>query len=229
MSGAGDDRPLFTPEELAQARTAAEEAQREFDAWAEQLQTPEAKAEAATLAQEVAATWEDFVKDCAAEVSHHKKAGPPPDRRRAVLEYRGLRVLKWAERKGAVFYPGKLERETAKRYLRDMPVVFPELVGELSAIYLYRQSEQATERLRKSDAIIWKDVTLDGFGVLYAVGLSVGAVERGEEYTQFLFLHELAHVHVSGDHDPEFHRVLDRLIARFNQCTGGRVVNDYCP
>lgn len=173
MSGTGDAVPLFTPEELAQARAAAEEAQRDFDEWIEQPQTPAAKAEAALLAQELAATLEVFVQDCAAgEVSHHKKAGPLSDRR-AVLEYRGLRVLRWVERQGAVFYPGKLERETAKRYLRDMPVVFPELVGKLSAIYLYRQDEQVTERLRKSDAIIWKDVTLDGFGTLYAVGISL--------------------------------------------------------
>lgn len=229
MSGARDSVPLITPEELAAMAAAAEEAQREFDAWAAQLQTPAAKAEAAILAQEVAATWEAFVQDCAAgEVSHHKKAGPLLDRR-AVLEYRGLRVLRWVERQGVVFYPGKLERETAKRYLRDMPVVFPELVGELSAIYLYRQDEQATERLRRSDAIIWKDVTLDGFGTLYAVGISLEAIEQGKEYTELLFLHELAHVHVSGDHSTEFHRELDRMIERFNQETGSRIVNDYCP
>ena len=48
--------PLFTPEELAAMATAAEEAQREFDEWTEELQTPAAKAEAALPAQELAAT-----------------------------------------------------------------------------------------------------------------------------------------------------------------------------
>lgn len=228
MTGGGDSVPLFTPEELAAMATAAEEAQREFDEWTEELQTPAAKAEAALLAQELAATWDAFVQDCAAgEVSHHKKAGPLSDRR-AVLEYRGLRVLRWIERQGAVFYPGKLERETAKRYLRDMPVVFPELVGELSAIYLYRQGEQETERLRKSDAIIWKDVTLDGFGPLYAVGISLEAVERGSKYTKFVFLHELCHIRVSGVHSLAFRQQLNRMIERFNQETGSHIVNDYC-
>ena len=227
MSG-GEAAPLFAPEELAQARVDAEEAQRDFDKWIEQLQTPATKAEAALLAQELAATWDAFVQDCATgEVSHHKKAGPLSDRR-AILEYRGLRVLRWIERQGAVFYPGKLERETAKRYLRDMPVVFPELVGELSAIYLYRQDEQATERLRKSDGILWRDVTLDGFGTLYAIGISLEAIERGKEYTELLFLHELAHVHVSGAHSAEFHKQLDHLIEQFNRRTGGHVANDYC-
>lgn len=137
-------------------------------------------------------------------------------------------MLRWIERQGAVFYPGKLERETAKRYLRDMPVVFPELVGELSAIYLYRQGEQETERLRKSDAIIWKDVTLDGFGTLYAVGISLEAVERGSKYTKFVFLHGLCHIRVSGVHSLAFRQQLNRMIERFNQETGSHIVNDYC-
>ena len=228
MSGTGDAVP-FTPEELAQARAAAEEARRDFDKWIEQLQTPAAKAEAALLAQELAATWDAFVQDCAAgEVSHHKKAGPLSDRR-AVLEYRGLRVLRWIERRGAVFYPGTLERETAKRYLQDMPMVFPELVGKLSAIYLYRQDEQATERLRKCDGILWKDATLDGFGTLYAIGISLEAIELGKEYVQLLFLHELCHIRVSGVHSLAFRQQLNRMIERFNQETGSRITNDYCP
>ena len=67
MSGAGDSVPLFTPEELAQARAVAEEARQEFDAWAAQLQTPAAKAEAVVLAQEAATTWIAFAQDCASE------------------------------------------------------------------------------------------------------------------------------------------------------------------
>lgn len=193
-----------------------------------ELSDPAVKAWYAAEAREMLAQWDQLAAECAAgEVSHHKKADPLPDRR-AVLEYRGLRVLRWIERQGAVFYSGKLERETAKRYLRDMPVVFPELVGELSAIYLYRQSEQATEHLRKCDGIIWRDVTMDGFGTLYAVGISLEAIERGKEYTELLFLHELCHIHVSGDHGPEFHRELDRLIEQFNRRTGEHLVNDYC-
>lgn len=64
MSG-GEAVPLFPPEEMAAMADEAAEAQREFDAWAEQLQTPEAKAEAAVLAQEAAATWRAFARDCA--------------------------------------------------------------------------------------------------------------------------------------------------------------------
>ena len=129
MSGAGDSVPLFAPEELATMAAEVAADQRELDEWVEQLQTPAAKAAATMLAREMLAQWDQFAAECAAgEVSHHKKAGPLSDRR-AVLEYRGLRVLRWIERQGVVFYPGKLERETAKRYFIDMPVVFPELVG----------------------------------------------------------------------------------------------------
>lgn len=57
--------PLFSTVELEKIAAEAAEAQREFDAWAAQLQTPAAKAEADALAQEAAATWEAFAQDCA--------------------------------------------------------------------------------------------------------------------------------------------------------------------
>lgn len=71
--------------------------------------------------------------------------------------------------------------------------------------------------------------TLDGFGTLYAVGISLEAIERGKEYTELLFLHELAHIFGGGEHSTEFHRELDRMIERFNKETGSRIVNDYLP
>lgn len=58
--------PLFSAVELEKIAVEAAEAQREFDAWAAQLQTPAAKAEAAALAQEVMSVWEAFVQDCMA-------------------------------------------------------------------------------------------------------------------------------------------------------------------
>lgn len=88
------------------------------------------------------------------------------------------------QRQGVVFYLGP-EREAAKRYLRVMSRVFPELVGQLRAVYLYRQSEQVNSAY---DGILWKNVTTDGRGALYAVGLSVEAVEQGPQYLQRLFL-----------------------------------------
>lgn len=62
MSGAGDAVPLFTPEELAQVRAAAEEAQR----WAEWLQSPEGRTWGDQVLQESRAMAERFKQDCAA-------------------------------------------------------------------------------------------------------------------------------------------------------------------
>lgn len=106
-------------------------------------------------------------------------------------EYEGRRTLRWIQRQGVVFYLGKPERAAAKRYLRGMSMVFPKLVGQLRAVYLYRQSEQDNSAY---DGVLWKNVTMDGLGTLYAVGLSVEAIGRGEMYIQRLFIHELTHI-----------------------------------
>lgn len=58
--------PLFSAVELEKIAVEAAEAQREFDAWAAQLQMPAAKAEAAALAQEAMSVLEAFVQDCRA-------------------------------------------------------------------------------------------------------------------------------------------------------------------
>jgi len=61
-----DATPLFTPEDLAEAASAAAEMQREFEEFAAQLQTPEAKEEYAALARDASEMWEGFRRDCAA-------------------------------------------------------------------------------------------------------------------------------------------------------------------
>lgn len=58
--------PLFSAVELEKIAVEAAEAQREFDAWVAQLQTPAAKTEAAALAQEAMSVREAFVQDCRA-------------------------------------------------------------------------------------------------------------------------------------------------------------------
>lgn len=136
------------------------------------------------------------------------------------LEYEGRRTLRWIQRQGVIFYPGKPEREAAKRYLREMSMVFPDLVGQLRAIYLYRQSEQVNSAY---DGILWKNVTTDGRGTLYAVGLAVEAVEQGPQYLQRLFIHELTHIIVPckpGTHSTEFHVTCQKLLHQYDKATG---------
>lgn len=136
------------------------------------------------------------------------------------LEYEGQRTLRWVQRQGVVFYPGKPERETAKQYLRGMSKIFPELVGQLRAIYLYPQSKQANSAC---DGILWKNVTTDGRGTLYAVGLAVEAVAQGPQYLQRLFIHELAHIIAPcapGTHSVEFHTAYQKLLHQYDETTG---------
>lgn len=134
----------------------------------------------------------------------------------------GQQILRWIGRQGAVFYYGKPERETAKSYLRGMSKVFPEEIAKLNAIYLYRMADQP-DSLNKYDGICWVDVTLNGRGTLYAIGISLEALAEGPEYTQFLFIHELTHIVVPcahGEHSAEFHVACQRLLKKYDEQTG---------
>lgn len=148
----------------------------------------------------------------------------------------GRRVLRWIQRQGVIVCCDPTERERAGEYLLPAFRALEDIIRPVAlvAVYLYRQTDQPPSlrttdgtAMRNVDGIEWKDVTGDR-GELHAIGLSCEALKRGSEYTQFLFLHELAHVFGSGDHSLEFHQQLDRLIEQFNRYTGGHVVNDYC-
>lgn len=147
----------------------------------------------------------------------------------------GRRVLRWIKRQGVVMCCDSTEQERAKEFLLPVFRVLEDTIRvlPLCAVYLYRQSDQPpTLRttsgilIQDADGITWIDATPDR-GRLYAVGLSAEALDRGREYFQFLFLHELAHVLCGGDHGAEFHKHLDMLIDRFNAATGSTVRNDY--
>ena len=70
------------------------------------------------------------------------------------------------------------------------------------------------------------NLILPVYGVLYAIGLATWTLEN-PPYFQLVFLHELAHVAVGGEHNAAFRAYLDSLIARFNEATGAQLVNDY--
>lgn len=139
-----------------------------------------------------------------------------------VLLVKKRRISRWIERAGERIYrPTLEERETARRLLKDMPALFPDLLYQsgLCLIYLYEQGEM------ERDAVCWTDVTKD-CGTLYAIGIARWALEYPAHF-QLLFLHELAHVAVGGEHDKAFCDCLDRMIAKFNCATGASLVNDY--
>lgn len=143
----------------------------------------------------------------------------------------GRRVLHWIQRQGVVTCCDPTERERAREYLLPVFRALEDIIRPVAlvAVYLYRQTDQPPSLRTTSgtpiqdvDGIEWKDVTEDR-GELHAIGLSCEALKRGSEYTQFLFLHELAHVFGSEDHSPEFHHQLDHLIEKFNRSTGATV------
>ena len=149
----------------------------------------------------------------------------------------GRRVLRWIARQGVVMCNDPAERERAKRSLLPVFLALEDVIRPLPlvAAYVYRQKDQPPGLLttdgtpmRSVDGIAWVDVTMDR-GELHAIGLSCEALERGPEYFRFLLLHELCHVIFGGKHSRTFHQQLDRMIERFNQETGSRITNDYCP
>lgn len=144
-----------------------------------------------------------------------------------VFEYQKNRVRRWLERQGVeIYYPTPTEKTIFRECLKDMPRLFPELFAHeqgLRLIFLYEQGDQ------EQDAVCWKDVTTDGRGTLYAIGIARGALQY-PEYLKLLFLHELAHIAVPcerGTHSADYCRYLDEMIAVFNAATGSQLVNDY--
>lgn len=148
----------------------------------------------------------------------------------------GRRVLSWIRRQGVTMCADSAKKDQVAEYLLPVFQAMEDIIRPLPlvAVYLYRQEDQPPglmttdgKPMREVDGISWKDVTTDK-GELYAIGLSLEAIGRGPEYLRFLFLHELAHIFGGVDHSWRFHRQLDRLIAEFNQRTGGNIVNDRC-
>ncbi len=149
----------------------------------------------------------------------------------------GQRVLCWIRQQGVIMCRDPVERVKAAEFLLPVFQALEDVIRPmpLVALYLYRQTDQPPSLRTTSgapmqdvDGIAWVDATPDR-GSLHAIGVSCEAIDKGAAYAQMVFLHELTHIFGGGEHNTEFHQRLDRLIARFNQCTGGRVVNDYCP
>lgn len=136
------------------------------------------------------------------------------------------RVLRWIQSQGAVFCTDERERQRAKEVAAAVWSVFPEYLGCVSALYVYRMDQQQCEDLKQADGITWTDVTQD-IGTLYAIGLSVEALNVGTDYSVLVFLHELCHVLVDREHSLTFQIRLNELIRKFDQATGRKIENDY--
>ena len=133
----------------------------------------------------------------------------------------------YAEQKGAVICDDPAEKERLAAYIAPVASLFPYFVEKLSGgVYPYRMEEQGTAELREDDGISWEYHDAITGTVGYLIGISVEAMNVGEEYTHFLFMHELAHITAGGDHNRVFHDQLDEMLLTFNQATGANLAND---
>lgn len=101
--------------------------------------------------------------------------------------------------------------------------------SSLSLVYCYDQRQQPPNLAGFDGYSSVHTHEPDGRRVS-SIGVSVQALQMGDEYAAFILLHELAHV--TGRNEPEhgqlFHAWLDMLIVSYNKATGAKIINDYC-
>lgn len=134
-------------------------------------------------------------------------------------------VMEWAKTQGVVVCNEPKERQRLLDYIVPVAAVFPDLVKQVNATYVYRMEEQK-KKAAGADGMLWKDVA-GKKGTLYAIGISVEAMDGGPEYAAFVFMHELAHMVTDVSHTSAFHEKLSEMIATYNQTTGTNIVNDF--
>lgn len=135
------------------------------------------------------------------------------------------RIMKWIKSKGVVVYQNEEAKHRMAEYIAPVGSVFPDLAKRLSSVYVYRTEEQKGDA-RGTDGICWRDETSD-VGTLFAIGISMDALDAGPEYCAFVFLHELCHLATGSDHTVAFHEELNNMIRTYNQATGAELENDY--
>ncbi len=136
------------------------------------------------------------------------------------------RTLAWIQKEGAVFCDDPIAKDRLAKTIIPIALLFPDLVGRLITIYLYKMDEQGNAELRASDGMSWKYCDEKTGKASYAIGISVEGLDIGTEYAQFLLLHELAHIATDSDHTTAFHNQLNEMIRKFNAETGATITND---
>ncbi|MBR6677714.1 MAG: hypothetical protein IKL23_03160 [Oscillospiraceae bacterium] len=149
---------------------------------------------------------------------------------RKELAYRRDRILRWIETQGMVICTDDNATNMLKGLINVVAPVFRDTMMDsgLCAIFAYHKDQQP-EKFQDNNAITYRDVTTDGKGTLYAIGIAVESLEHGQDWAILLFLHELCHVLLpdAKSHGRTFHEILDYLIAKYNVATGGSIENDY--
>lgn len=137
------------------------------------------------------------------------------------------KTLAYAEQQGAVICNDPAEKQRLANYIAPVAALFPYFVGKLVAgIYPYHMTEQGTEDLRECDGISWEFHSPGTGEVGYMIGISIEAIEAGQDYTAFLFMHELSHITTGPEHSQAFHDQLHELLMVYNGATGANLAND---
>lgn len=132
----------------------------------------------------------------------------------------------YAERKGAVICDDPAEKQRLAEYIAPVAAQFPFFVGKLVGVYPYSMAEQNREDKHEVDGITWEYHDPATGEVGYLIGISIEALEAGQDYAAFLFMHELAHITTDGGHPRAFHDQLGELLLIYNRATGANLVND---
>lgn len=136
------------------------------------------------------------------------------------------RLLNWIQKEGGVICKDPFTKVRLTEYITPVAALFPELIENLLVVYPYCMNEQGSPDLCKDDGIDWEYHDTKTGKVIHAIGISVEGLEKGAEYAQFLFMHELAHIAAGGNHTVAFHDQLNAMIKKFNAETGSKITND---
>lgn len=136
------------------------------------------------------------------------------------------KAFAWIQQEGAVLCEDFTLKCRLSEYVTPVAVLFPDLIAKINAVYVYSMGEQMQEELRKNDGISWKYCDTDTGKSALIIGISAEGLEAGAEYTQFLFMHELAHAATGDGHTTAFHEKLNGMIRTFNGETGSNITND---
>lgn len=136
------------------------------------------------------------------------------------------RVISWIQKQGAVICQDLAEKQRLAEYIVPVAALFPFFIGKLVGIYPYFMLDQGCEDLKEDDGITWEYHDPDTGEIGYMIGISVDAMNEGQAYTAFLFMHELAHITTGPEHSQAFHDQLNELLMVYNGATGANLAND---
>ena len=139
-------------------------------------------------------------------------------------------IISALKNRGVVMLDDDSIANTFLEAITDCPTDIPffEQYG-LALVFFFNPAEQTVEKWRRCDGLTFRHVNEDTGKTVYSVGIATRAIERGKDYTCFVWLHEAAHILRENVeiHDKRYHALLDVLIEAHNKTTGANLVNDY--